>query len=69
MLNWLTACVAVGLLIAAQPVPAAPGTLAEARDLWSHVVTRFVDEQGRTDFDALAADRMHSTNLSPTWSA
>jgi Protein of unknown function, DUF547 len=57
MLNWLTACVAVGALIAAQPVPAAPASLAEALDLWSNVLTRFVDEQGRTDFDALAADR------------
>jgi Protein of unknown function, DUF547 len=57
MLNRLTACVAVGALIAAQPVPAAPASLAEALDLWSNVLTRFVDEQGRTNFDALAADR------------
>ena len=57
MLNRLTACVAVGALIAAQPVSAVPATLAEALDLWSNVLTRFVDEQGRTDFDALAADR------------
>jgi len=57
MLNRLTAWVAVGALIAAQLVSAAPATLAEALDLWSNVLTRFVDEQGRTDFDALAADR------------
>ena len=57
MLNRLAAWVAVGALIAAQPVCAAPATLAEALDLWSSVLTRFVDEQGRTDFDALAADR------------
>ena len=57
MMNRLAVSMAVGALIAAQPVYAAPATLAEALDLWSSVLTRFVDEQGRTDFDALAADR------------
>lgn len=57
MLNRVTAWAAVGALAPAQPVYAAPATLAEALDLWSSALTRFVDEQGRTDFDALAADR------------
>jgi len=57
MMNRLAVSMAVGALIAAQPVYAAPATLAEALDLWSSVLTRFVDEQGRTAFDALAADR------------
>ena len=57
MINRLAVSIAVGALIAAQPVSAAPATLAEALDLWSNELTRFVDEQGRTDFDALAADR------------
>jgi hypothetical protein len=57
MLNRLTVWVAVGALIAAQSVAAAPATLAEALGLWSNVLNRFVDEQGRTDLDALAADR------------
>jgi hypothetical protein len=57
MMNRLAASVAVGALIAAQPASAAPATLAEALDLWSNTLTRFVDEQGRTDFDALAVDR------------
>src|SRR5262245_29392019 len=57
MLNRLTTWVAAGVLAAAQPVSAAPTTPHEALDLWNDVVTRFVDEQGRTDFEALAADR------------
>jgi hypothetical protein len=57
MMNRLAAAVAVGALIGAQPASAAPATLAEALDFWSNALTRFVDEQGRTDFDALAADR------------
>ena len=57
MLNRVTAWAAVGALAAAEAVYAAPATLAEALDLWSSALTRFVDEQGRTDFDALAADR------------
>ena len=57
MMNRLAAAIAAGALIAAQPVCAATATLAEAFDLWSSVLTRFVDEQGRTDFEALAADR------------
>jgi len=56
MLKRLTAWVAVGALIAARAA-AAPATLAEALDLWSSALTRFVDEQGRTDFNALAANR------------
>jgi len=56
MMNRLAASLAVGALIAAQPASAA-ATLAEALDLWSKVLTGFVDEQGRTDFDALAANR------------
>ena len=57
MQNRLVAWVAVGALIAVLPVSAAPATLAEALRLWSSVLTRFVSEQGRTDFNALAADR------------
>ena len=57
MINRLAAAIALGALIAMQPVCAATVTLAEALDLWSSVLTRFVDEQGRTDFEALAADR------------
>ena len=56
MLKRLTAWVAVGALIAARAA-AAPATLAEALDLWSSVLTHFVDEQGRTDFHSLAANR------------
>ena len=56
MLKRLTAWVAVGALIAARAA-GAPATLAEALDLWSSALTRFVDEQGRTDFNALAANR------------
>jgi hypothetical protein len=57
MLNRLKAWAAVGVLIAARPVSAAPATLTEALHSWSSALTRFVDEQGRTNFDALAADR------------
>ena len=60
MLSWLKATLAIGALVAvsaALPGHAAPASPAEARDLWSQVVTRFVDEQGRTNFEALAADR------------
>jgi len=57
MMTRLAAAIAVGALIAVQPLCAATVTLAEAFDLWSSVLTRFVDEQGRTDFEALAADR------------
>jgi hypothetical protein len=53
LLKRLRAGVAVGALI----VAAAPAIAAEAFDLWSNVLTRFVDGQGRTNFDALAADR------------
>ena len=56
MLSKLKATLAIGALVALS-AHAAPLSSAEARDLWSHVVTRFVDEQGRTNFDALAADR------------
>jgi hypothetical protein len=57
MMNRLAAAIVVGALLAAEPACAAAVTLAEAFDLWSSVLTRFVDEQGRTDFEALAADR------------
>jgi hypothetical protein len=57
MLNRLTVWIAVGALLTIRPVTAVPATLAEAVDLWSNVLTGFVDEQGRTNFDALAADR------------
>ena len=56
-MNRLAASVAVGALVAAQPASAAPAPLTEALDFWSNVLTGFVDEQGRTDFDALAVDR------------
>jgi hypothetical protein len=57
VLSKLKATLAIGALVALSVAHAAPQSPAEARDLWSHVVTRFVDEQGRTNFDALAADR------------
>jgi uncharacterized protein DUF547 len=60
MLSRLKAMLAIGALVAvsaALPAHAGPASPAEARDLWSQVVTRFVDEQGRTNFDALAANR------------
>jgi hypothetical protein len=57
MLNRVSAWATMGALIAIQPVSAAPVMPAEALDLWSSVLIRFVDEQGRTDFDALAAHR------------
>jgi uncharacterized protein DUF547 len=44
----------IGVLACALCVSA---TLEGAVDPWSNVLTRYVDEQGRTDFDALAADR------------
>ena len=57
MLSTLKATLAIGALVASSAAHAEPLSPAEARDLWSHVVTRFVDEQGRTNFDAVAADR------------
>jgi len=57
LLKRLTAWAAVVALTAAQPVFGQLAAPAEALDLWSSVLTRFVDEQGRTDFQALAADR------------
>jgi len=60
VLSRLKATLAIGVLVAvraAQPAHAAPASPAEAGDLWSQVVTQFVDEQGRTNFEALAADR------------
>jgi hypothetical protein len=57
VLNKLKATLAIGALVALSAANAAPLSPAEARDLWSHVVTRFVDDQGRTNFDALAAER------------
>ena len=45
---------AAGAIVAALLVSAMP---AEALEPWSSVLTRFVDEQGRTDFDALATNR------------
>jgi Protein of unknown function, DUF547 len=50
----LTARVAVATLVIGRPLTAAS---VETLDPWSSVLTRFVDEQGRTDFDAVAADR------------
>jgi len=57
MLKRVTAWLAVGALMVAQPASPVPATLAEALALWSTVLTRFVDDQGRTNFEALAADR------------
>jgi hypothetical protein len=57
VLSKLEATLAIGALVALSAAHAAPLSLAEASDLWSHVVTQFVDEQGRTNFDALAANR------------
>jgi hypothetical protein len=56
VLSKLKASLAIGALVALS-AHAAPLSPAEARDLWSQVVTQFVDEQGRTNFEALAADR------------
>ena len=57
MQNWRVLWAAVGAMIAVSSAFAAPSTLADALHLWSSVLTRFVDVQGRTDFKALAADR------------
>ena len=57
MQNGRAVWAAVGALIAVAPVFAAPATFADALRLWSSVLTRFVSEQGRTDFSALAAER------------
>jgi hypothetical protein len=70
MMNRLAAAIAVGALIAVQPVCAAPATLAEALDLWGSVLTRFVDEQGRTDSTPSRRTAAPSTKISrPTASA
>ncbi len=69
MLNRLTACVAVGALIAAQPVPAAPASLAEAFDLWSNVLTRSSTNKVAPTSTPSRRTARPSTSSWPTWSA
>ncbi|MES3040847.1 MAG: DUF547 domain-containing protein [Pseudomonadota bacterium] len=55
------ACAALMLILAGCTTlvraPAAAESVHEPRESWARVLARFVDDQGRVDFTALAADR------------
>jgi hypothetical protein len=51
------ALLAVGACATIVPTPAAPTAGRDPQAAWASVLQRFVDEEGRTDFQGLAADR------------